>query len=279
MMSKDSVKNRLETGLSFTEFSYQLLQAYDFQVLYEKYDCELQMGGSDQWGNITSGSEFIRRNAGGKAFALTTPLLTKSDGKKFGKSEKGNIWLDPEMTSPYQFYQFWINSDDADLPNYFRTFSFKNQEEIKSLEKEYADDPRTLKKILADEITTTVHSEGACNSAKAVSNLLFNKHASRESLLDMTADTLAQVQKELETKEISSDALNNGIAILDLLTENTGILNSKGEARRAIQNNAISINKEKISDLELQVKGHQLLHGRYLMVENGKKNKYMIVVN
>ncbi len=179
MMSKDSVKNRLETGLSFTEFSYQLLQAYDFQLLHEKYNCHLQMGGSDQWGNITSGTEFIRRNTEGKAYAVTTPLLTKADGSKFGKSEQGNIWLDPDMTSPYQFYQFWINSDDADISKYLRYFSLKPRTEVERLEALLADDPRAVKAVLAEELTTRVHSAEEAESARQVSMLLFGRDASR----------------------------------------------------------------------------------------------------
>jgi tyrosyl-tRNA synthetase len=275
-MSKDSVKNRLESGLSFTEFSYQLLQAYDFQVLYQKYGCEIQMGGSDQWGNITSGTEFIRRNTDGKAYAITTPLLTKSDGKKFGKSEKGNIWLDPNLTSPYEFYQFWINSDDADLPNYFRTFSFKTEDEITSLEKTYENNPNYLKRILAEEITAEVHSKEAYEAARAVSNLLFNRKADRSDLMNMTKESLELVSKEIESKEIDSSIIKNRTSIIDLLTEHTGILNSKGEVRRAIQNNAIAINKNKISNLEAVITPSELLHGQFIMVENGKKNKFII---
>jgi tyrosyl-tRNA synthetase len=276
MMSKDSVKNRLDSGLSFTEFSYQLLQAYDFQVLYEKHGCEIQMGGSDQWGNITSGTEFIRRNTGGKAYAVTTPLLTKSDGKKFGKSEKGNIWLDPNLTSPYEFFQFWINADDADLPNYFRTFSMKSKVEIEGLEEEYNSNPNELKRILAEELTTEVHSSEAFQSAKSVSNLLFNRKAGREDLLRMSQESLDLVSSELETVTIEKNVIENNSNLIDLLTDHTGFLSSKGEARRAIQNNAISINKNKISNLEAVITTDSLLHGKYIMVENGKKNKFII---
>jgi len=176
MMSKDSVKNRLESGLSFTEFSYQLLQAYDFQCLYEQYGCTMQMGGSDQWGNITSGTEFIRRNTDGKAYAATTPLLTKSDGKKFGKSEEGNIWMAPEMTSPYKFYQFWINADDADIPKFTRYFTLHTKEEIESREETYADDKRKLKQMLAEELTRRVHSDEAYESVMQVSEILTNSY-------------------------------------------------------------------------------------------------------
>ncbi len=276
MMSKDSVKNRLETGLSFTEFSYQLLQSYDFQVLYEKYNCRFQMGGSDQWGNITSGTEFIRRNIQGKAFAVTTPLLTKSDGKKFGKSEEGNIWLDPKLTSPYKFYQFWINADDADVSKFFRYFSFKSKEEVEALEKEYAEDPRQLKNILAEEITKRVHSEEAYKSVLNVSNILFNKKASTEELKAMKADEFETISQEIPSFEIKGSQLSGGLNIIDLIAEHTQITQSKGDARRAIQNNALSLNKEKVHSHEMMVKSEDLLDGGYLMIENGKKNKFVI---
>jgi tyrosyl-tRNA synthetase len=237
------------------------------------------MGGSDQWGNITSGTEFIRRNTGGKAYAVTTPLLTKSDGKKFGKSEKGNIWLDPNLTSPYEFFQFWINADDADLPNYFRTFSMKSKVEIEGLEEEYKSNPNELKRILAEELTTEVHSAEAFQSAKSVSNLLFNRKAGREDLLRMSQESLDLVSSELETVTIEKNVLENNSNLIDLLTDHTGFLSSKGEARRAIQNNAISINKNKISNLEAVITTDSLLHGKYIMVENGKKNKFIIKLN
>ncbi len=274
MMSKDSVKNRLETGLSFTEFSYQLLQAYDFQLLFDKHDCVIQMGGSDQWGNITSGTEFIRRNIDGKAYAVTTPLLTKADGTKFGKSEQGNIWLDPKMTSAYKFYQFWLNADDADLPKYLRYFTLKSQAEVEALEKGFADDPRGLKAILSEELTRRVHSDEAFESVVAVSNLLFGKDANADTLHAMTLDQLETIAEEIPCKMISKvDNFN----IIDLLTD-TGILPSKTEARKAIQGNAISVNKLKISSHEHEVTTKEWLHDQYLMVENGKKNKFMVKV-
>jgi tyrosyl-tRNA synthetase len=276
MMSKDSVKNRLETGLSFTEFSYQLLQSYDFQLLFDKYSCVIQMGGSDQWGNITSGTEFIRRNIDGKAYAVTTPLLTKADGTKFGKSEKGNIWLDPKMTSPYKFYQFWLNADDVDLPKYLRYFTLKSKENVESLETEYAEDPRGLKAILAEELTRRVHSDEAYESVLAVSHLLFGKDANADTLLAMTIDQLDTIAEEIPCKTITKIITNEGLNIVDILTD-AGILPSKTEARKAIQGNAISINKIKISSHEHQVSKEQLLHGKYLMIENGKKNKFMVM--
>ena len=279
MLSKDSVKNRLETGLSFTEFSYQLLQANDFLHLYKHHNCTFQMGGSDQWGNITSGTEFIRRNlTDAKAYAVTSPLLTKSDGKKFGKSEDGNIWLDPNLTSPYKFYQFWINADDADMAKFFRTFSLKSREEILQLEKDHSEDPRQLKKILSEEITIRVHSDEDYKSVLNVSEILFNKNASREQLISLSPSALETISQEIPCHEINIDHLKNHINIVDLLSEATPITASKSEARRAIQSNAISINKEKIADQELSISTELLLHGKYLMIENGKKNKYMIKV-
>lgn len=278
MSSKESVKKRVETGLSFTEFSYQLLQAYDFQHLYDKYNCRLQMGGSDQWGNITSGTEFIRKNVGGKAYAITTPLLTKSDGTKFGKSESGNIWLDPKMTSPYKFYQFWINTDDADVSKFMRYFSLKSKDEILGLEKEFAGDPRKLKQNLAEELTIRVHSQADYEAVLMVSELLFNNKASKETLLKLDTSSLETIAGEIDTFTLSKSQLDQGINIIDLLAEATQIVKSKGDARRAIKGNAISVNKEKITNHETSIYSNALLHGTYLMVENGKKNKFLIKV-
>lgn len=277
MSSKESVKKRVETGLSFTEFSYQLLQAYDFQCLYEQQSCILQMGGSDQWGNITSGTEFIRRNLNEKAYAITTPLLTKSDGKKFGKSEEGNIWLDPNLTSPYKFYQFWINADDADIPSFTRYFTLKSKEEIESREKELADNPRELKRLLAEELTIRVHSVEAYQSVFKVSDLLFNKKANRDMLLSMTAKELDSVAEEIPAYKVDLNQVQNGINIVDLLAEATQIVESNGDARRAIKGNAISVNKAKITSHEATISPEELLHGKYLMVENGKRNKYILI--
>lgn len=277
MTSKESVKRRLETGLSFTEFSYQLLQAYDFQCLYDQRNCILQMGGSDQWGNITSGTEFIRRNVSGKAYAATTPLLTKADGSKFGKSEKGNIWLDPNLTSPYQFYQFWLNAADADLPKFMRYFTLKSKEEVLALEAEHANNPNALKRILAEELTRRVHSDEAYEAALNVSNLLF-KNASKETLSAMNTDALAIVAEEITSFEVEKSVFENGVNILDLLTEHTTIIKSKGDGRRAIKNNAIAVNKDKVKSHELTVSTSDFLHNKYVMIENGKKNKFMLVV-
>ena len=277
MMSKDSVKNRLATGLSFTEFSYQLLQAYDFQHLYQNHGVRFQMGGSDQWGNITSGTEFIRRNLeDAKAYAVTTPLLTKSDGKKFGKSESGNIWLDPNMTSPYKFYQFWINADDADLPQFTRYFTLKSKEEVEALEKEHEGDPRTLKKILAEELTKRVHSDEAYNSVMQVSEILFNKKASNEFLKELQSDTLESIGQEIESYEVDLGLIQNQVNIVDFLAEHTSISASKGEAKRAIKGNSVSLNKVKITDDNFAIKAEDLLQGKYLLIEVGKKNQNLI---
>ncbi|MCB9300484.1 MAG: tyrosine--tRNA ligase [Lewinellaceae bacterium] len=277
MLSKESVQKRLDSGISFTEFSYQLLQAYDFQVLYQKYNCILQMGGSDQWGNITSGGEFIRRNLGEKAYAVTTPLLTKADGTKFGKSMGGNIWLDPELTSPYQFYQFWINADDADTPKFTRYFTLKSREEIEAREQELAGNPQELKRLLAEELTIRVHSEEDYRSVLRVSELLFGRSATKGQLLELAKGELATVAAEIPSFSVPRELLANGVNIVDLLAEHTEILASKGEARRAIQGKAISVNKDKVNSHEETVNHEALLHGKYIMVENGKKNKFIVM--
>lgn len=279
MSSKDSVKKRLETGISFTEFSYQLLQAYDFQCLFKDFGCSVQMGGSDQWGNITSGTEFIRRNLNEKAYAVTTPLLTKSDGKKFGKSEQGNIWLDAKMTSPYKFYQFWINADDRDLPKFFRYFSLKNREEIEALEAEHEGNPQQLKRMLAEELTVRIHSKEAYESVLKVTDLLFNKKATAEALASMTVEEFQTVGEEISCFEIERAALEDGLNIIDLLAEKTTILSSKGEARKAMKNNAVAVNKVKEQNIERSITKADLLQDAYLMIENGKKNKFLIKVN
>ncbi|MEM9848431.1 MAG: tyrosine--tRNA ligase [Bacteroidota bacterium] len=278
MMGKESVKKRIETGISFTEFSYQLLQGYDFQCLLQAKDCTLQMGGSDQWGNITAGTEFIRRNLGEKAYAVTTPLLTKADGSKFGKSEQGNIWLDPNMTSPYRFYQFWINADDRDLAKFIRYFSLKSKEEVEALETEHAENPQALKRILAEELTVRVHSQADYESVLQVTQLLFNKKASKAQLLALSSADLKTVSEEIPSFTIAKDLISNGVNIIDLLAEHTQIVSSKGDARRAIKGNAISVNKEKVNTHELAINSAYLLNGQYIMIENGKKNKYMLII-
>ncbi|WP_020571405.1 tyrosine--tRNA ligase [Neolewinella persica] len=282
MMTKDSVKNRLETGMSFTEFSYQLLQGYDYQRLYEDEGVTVQMGGSDQWGNITAGTEFVRRNLEGKAYAVTTPLLTKADGSKFGKSTAGNIWLDPEMTSPFEFYQFWLRSDDADIPTYLKYFSLRSKEEILAdcavLEGETPEfsDIRKVKTRLAKELTERVHGAEGLATALRVTNLLYGK-AAAEDLRALDAKTLAFLGGTLPTHAFAKAPLANGVNLMDFLAD-SGILASKSEAKRAIEGNAISINKEKVTSLEATVTLYDLLHDRYMMVENGKKKRYIVEV-
>ena len=279
MMAKESVKKRVEVGMSYTEFSYQLLQAYDYLRLYRDYGCILQMGGSDQWGNITSGTEFIRRNVPeSEVFALTTPLLTKADGKKFGKSEEGNIWLDAQMTTPYKFYQFWLNVDDRDLPKLFRYFSLLSREEIESLEAEFMGFPNALKAKLAEELTIRIHGLSAFQSAKNVTDILFNAKASKEQLYDLSQSDLALIANEIPSFEIPKSILEGGVSVIDLLNDFSTVLPSKSEARRAIQGGAISVNKDKISDINAVVNPGHLLHGMYMMIENGKKNKTMLIL-
>ncbi len=279
MLSKEAVKRRLDTGLSYTEFSYQLLQAYDFLHLYRTHGCVLQMGGSDQWGNITSGTEFIRRNIpDAHAYALTSPLLTKSDGKKFGKSEKGNIWLDPKMTSPYKFYQFWINADDADLDKFFKYFSFKGREEQADIFEEYAEDPRKLKQILAEDMTIRIHSIEDFKSVQDVSQILFGKATTLDQLRELPMRSFVAIGEEIPFFKISREFINAKVDINDLMTRHAEICKSKSEVRRAIMNNAIAINGTKITDPEHKVSSFDLIKDHYLLVENGKKNKYLIEV-
>lgn len=280
MMAKESVKKRIETGLSFTEFSYQLLQGFDFQHLYENHGVSLQMGGSDQWGNIVSGTEMIRKNLGheANAFALTCPLLTKADGKKFGKSEEGNVWLSAKMTSPYKFYQFWLNMGDEDIVNANRIFSLKSRTEIEALEAEHKGQEglRILQKSLAEELTIWVHSEADYQSVLEVSELLFNKKANRDYLLNINASSLATIAGEIPSFTVAKSDLENGINVVDLIL-NGKIVNSKSDARRAIKGNALGINKQKVTSHEAIIKTDELLHGKYMMIENGKKNKYLLI--
>lgn len=277
MMNKESVKKRIETGISFTEFSYQLLQGYDFQCLFEKESCILQMGGSDQWGNITAGTEFVRRNLGGKAYAITTPLLTRADGKKFGKSEEGNIWLDAKLTSPYKFYQFWINCDDADIPLFTRYFTLHSKEEIEAREEELADNPIERKRLLAEELTIRIHSQEEYEAVLRVSDMLFSKKANKDNLLQMKDTDLATLAKEIPSFTVPRGIFSEGVSVIDLLAEHTQITDSKSVARNAIKGNAIAVNKDKITNHDTHINQDWLLHGKYLMVENGKKNKYMLV--
>ncbi len=275
MMSKESVKRRIESenGISFTEFSYQLLQGYDFVLLRRNQGVSLQMGGSDQYGNITAGVELSRKIDEQKVFAVTTPLLTKADGTKFGKSEAGNIWLDANMTSPYQFYQFWLNADDRDLPKFLRYFSLKTQEEIETLEAN--ESPQAIKRVLAEELTTRIHGLEAFEAVLSVSKLLFDAKADEATLRSLDAHTLAQVALEVPSPRLSFEDLKQGQNIVDFLVDGAKIFDSRGDAKKAIQNNAISINKLKISDLNTIVSAADLLHNQFLMVENGKKNKYL----
>lgn len=278
MMSKDCVKKRIESGLSFTEFSYQLLQAYDFKYLFDNYGCRLQMGGSDQWGNITSGTELIRKTTGGEAFALTCPLITKADGKKFGKTEKGNVWLDAEKTSPYAFYQFWLNTSDDDAKKFIRIFTLMPREEIEALEAEHdkAPDMRLLQKTLAKDITIRVHSQEALDAAMAASDILFGK-GTKESLAGLDEATFLSVFEGVPTFELEKAELENGIEIIELLAGKTQILASKGEARRGLKENSISINKEKVKE-GFVVDSSCLLNDRYVLVQKGKKNYFIVRV-
>ena len=278
MMAKDSVKSRLETGLSFTEFSYQLVQGYDFYWLYENKNCKLQMGGSDQWGNITTGTELIRRKAGGEAYALTTPLVTKADGGKFGKTESGNVWLDPEKTSPYTFYQFWLNTSDEDAAKYIRVFTLYNEKEIGELLKKQSEAPhlRELQKALAKEITIRVHSEDDYNQAVEASQILFGK-GTTESLKKLDERTLLSVFEGVPQSEISCEVIVNRIGIVDFLAESTAIFPSKGEARRMLKDNGVSVNKQKVNDA-YEISGIDLLNNKYILIQKGKKNYFLVKV-
>ena len=282
MMAKDSVKKRLaanaDHGMSFTEFSYQLLQGYDFLHLYENEGCKLQMGGSDQWGNITTGTELIRRMAGGEAFAITCPLITKADGTKFGKTEGGNVWLDPKRTSPYKFYQFWLNVSDADAAKYIKIFTDLTQEEIAALEEEQAKDPglRPLQKRLAQEITTMVHSAQDYETAVEASQILFSNKA-KDTLHKIDEDTLLSVFEGVPTFEVSKDKLAGGVALINLLTEEAPVFSSKGEMRKLTQGGGVSVNKEKIADPNLNIDSTFLLNGKYILAQRGKKNYYLLI--
>ena len=278
MLSKDSVKNRIESesGISFTEFSYQLIQGYDFRHLYEKHDCILQMGGADQWGNITTGTELIRKS-GGKGYGLTCPLLTRSDGKKFGKSEEGNIWLDPEMTSPYKFYQFWLNITDDDLPKLMRIFSLRSRNDIEALETEYLGNPNALKRILAVELTERIHGQSALESVLKTTEIAFSPRLEKSYLDALNLEAWAMISSELDSNYISKSDLENGINIVELLNEKHNSLPSKSEVKRAIKGGAISLNTDKISDENMIVDSSFLIHGKYIFSQNGKKNKFILI--
>ncbi len=279
MMAKDSVKNRLETGMSFTEFSYQLLQAFDFYTLHQEKNCKLQMGGSDQWGNITSGTELIRRKAGGEAFALTTQLIKKADGTKFGKTESGSVWLDRNKTSPYKFYQFWINVSDVDAKNYIKVFTFLPKEEVERLIADHDQDPgkRTLQKTLAKELTTQVHSEADYLAAVETSQVLFT--GSISDLNNLNDETFLDVFDGVPQFPIDKNELDSTMNVIDLLAEKTKVFPSKSEARKMIQGGGISINKEKVSSPDLVITASHLIKTKYIIIQKGKKNYYLCYVN
>ena len=278
MMAKDSVKKRLETGMSFTEFSYQLVQGYDFYHLNKHHNCILQLGGSDQWGNIVTGTELIRRKAGGEAYAVTTPLIKKADGTKFGKTESGSVWLDPEKTSPYAFYQFWLNASDADAANYIRIFTLKSKEEIEAIETEHAEAPhlRALQKAVAEDITTRVHGAAALQTAIAASNILFGK-STAEDLRALSEKDFFAVFEGVPQASISLSDFGTGLSIVDALAAKTNFLSSNGEARRELKANAISVNKEKVGEDFILLPEH-LINGRYALLGKGKKNNYILLV-
>ena len=280
MMAKDSVQKRLESGLSFTEFSYQLLQGYDFYWLNKNKNCVFQMGGSDQWGNITAGCELIRRMGGASAFALTCPLLTKADGTKFGKSEAGEkIWLDPAMTSPYKFYQFWLNIANDDALKYLKVFTVKKQEEIESIRSQHQTAPhlRAMQKALAKDITARVHSEADCALAEETSSILFDE-GSGETLKRLSESDLLTVFDGVPQFTVARSEIERGIPLLDFLAGSTAIFPSKGEAKRLVQNGGLFINKEKIVDPALSITASLLLNNKYIVVQKGKKNYHLVTV-
>jgi tyrosyl-tRNA synthetase len=276
MMAKDSVKKRLETGISFTEFTYQLVQGYDYLHLFQTKDCKLQMGGSDQWGNITTGTELIRRKTGGEAFALTCPLITKADGTKFGKTEAGNVWLDARYTSPYHFYQFWLNCSDEDTERYIKIFSLFSKNEIDALIAEHRQTPhlRSLQKALAKDITIRVHGSQEYETAVEASDILFGK-GTTDTLRKLPEQVLLSVFDGVPMMDIAKTDIEAGVGIIDFLSEKTGILKSKGEARRALKEGSISINKHRVDDT-LVIDSSHLINNKYILVQRGKKNYYLV---
>ena len=282
MMAKESVQKRLNgearDGLSFTEFTYQLLQGYDFLHLYETKNCKLQLGGSDQWGNITTGAELIRRTNGGEVFALTCPLITKADGGKFGKTESGNIWLDARYTSPYKFYQFWLNVSDEDAKRYIKIFTSLSKEEIEGLIAEHEQAPhlRVLQKRLAKEVTIMVHSEADYNAAVEASGILFG-NATSEALKKLDEDTLLSVFEGVPQFEVAKSDIEAGIKAVDLFTEKAAIFPSKGEMRKLVQGGGVSLNKEKLAAFDQEITTADLLDEKYLLVQRGKKNYYLVI--
>jgi tyrosyl-tRNA synthetase len=284
MMSKDSVKKRIgsesKDGMSFTEFSYQLVQGTDFLHLYNNFNCKLQMGGSDQWGNIVTGTELIRRKAGGEAFALTCPLITKSDGTKFGKTESGNVWLDPEKTTPYQFYQFWLNVSDEDAGKYIKIFTVLPQKEIEEIISGHSKAPheRLLQKRLAEEVTVMVHSREEYEGAVEASQILFGR-GTTESLKKMNENTFLSVFEGVPVFDVNMEIMLKGVTIADLCTEHSQVFASKGELRRLVQGGGFSINKEKIENPDAVINNELLLNKKYLLIQKGKKNYFLIRVN
>ncbi len=282
MMAKDSVKKRLSSeakeGMSFTEFTYQLVQGYDFLHLYQQYQCTLQMGGSDQWGNITTGTELIRRIGGGKGYALTCPLITKADGTKFGKTEGGNIWLDAERTSPYKFYQYWLNTSDADAEKYIKIFTFLTKEEVGTLVKEQEEAPhmRPLQKRLAAEVTVMVHSQGDLENAMRATNMLFGKSTS-EDLKNLDAKTFLEVFEGVPQAEIPMSELDNGLDMIGALAAKTGFLGSNGAARRELKQNSIAVNREKVKE-DYQITKGDLINDQFVLLQKGRKNYFVLVV-
>ena len=279
MMAKDSVQKRLETGISFTEFSYQLIQGYDFVHLNKVKACKLQMGGSDQWGNITTGTELIRRTGGGEAFAVTSPLITKADGTKFGKSEGGNVWLDPKKTSPYKFYQFWLNTSDEDAAKYIKIFTLFSQEKVNEIITEHQQTPhlRILQEALAEDITTRVHSKEALEKAVEASQILFGK-STAEALNNLSLEDVEAVFEGVPQTGIATAAFPNEMGIVDFLTEVAPVFNSKGEARRALKANAVSINKQKVQEAKT-LSSADVIKGQFMLIQNGKKNYHLVTLS
>ncbi len=281
MMAKESVKKRLETGISFTEFTYQLVQGYDFYWLYKNHQCKVQMGGSDQWGNIVTGTELIRRMDGGSAYAITSPLIQKADGSKFGKTEEGNVWLDPKKTSPYKFYQYWINSSDEDAKNYIKIFTLKSKDEVETLIEEHNLNPgqRILQKELAKSLTELVHGEENYNAAVEASSILFKKgDAAVEALKGLSSSLFMEIFDGVPQKEITKSELAGKVTIIDLLYSISGFLKSNGEARRALNENSISINKKKAS-IDFMVGEEDLIANQYILLQRGKKNYFVLKVS
>jgi len=279
MMAKDSVKKRLETGISFTEFSYQLVQGYDFYYLYKNRNCKLQVGGADQWGNITTGTELIRRKDGGEAYALTCPLITKSDGGKFGKTEEGNIWLNPEYTTPYKFYQFWLNVSDEDAKKYIKVFTLLSKKDIEALIKEHDQAPhqRMLQKELAKQTTIMVHSEEKYNTAIEASSILFGK-GTIDSLKKIDEKTFLQIFEGVSQYVIDKNVIKDNIDILELLCDNSSIFDSRGEARRMIKGGGLKINKTPVNSENLKIGLHDLINNKYILIQKGKKKYFLIKI-